>query len=245
MKKFFAIAVFAVLVVPYGVYASSISGVTTQGKDNFGVSLELDWSFERDLELDKIDLGLAVKDIQAKEHYTIPVKLSYGITDNVDIYGQVGYSDFSNEGNLPALGDFDADSDGSASYAIGAKGTFMATNGLLYGADAQYSWGKNDNKISVANGAVTDNGEVKNMQWHIAPYIGKQFEQSVAYIGVRYSDAKYEHEFDALGSIDFEAKDNVGVFFGFDYETDETSAVNIEVRLVDETAVTIGATKKF
>ncbi|MBN1521116.1 MAG: hypothetical protein JW928_01180 [Candidatus Aureabacteria bacterium] len=243
MKKFFYTAFISLVIIPVSLHAGSIGGVTTQGEGKWGVGAEIDWNFESDLELDKIDLGLAVEDVEAEDQYNIAIKGVYGLTNNIDIYAKLGYMDFSNTGNLPALGNFDADADADFSYAIGAKGAFPADYGIVYGADFQYQWSKNDIDISVA--AISDQGEVDFKKWHVAPFIAKPMETMTPYAGFKYTQAKYEHDFDTLGAIEFENEDEWGLFLGSDIMVDERTTANVELRLLDETAITAGLTYKY
>lgn len=232
-------------IISANLQAGSVGGFATQGKGNIGVSLEIDYIFEKNLELDGIDLGLAVIDVEAKDHLNVPVKVAFGLTDSFDLYGKLAYSDFDNEGMLPALGGFVAESDPAAAYSIGVKGVHKAENNILYGIDLQYSYSENDNEISIAGGAVTDTGEVEYNAFHVASFIGYQTGQFIPYAGLRYSEATYEHDFATLGRIDFEADDNIGVFAGTDFLSTDDVTLNIEARFIDATALTISALRKF
>jgi len=93
-------------------------------------------------------------------------------------------------------------------------------------------------------------------EWQAALYVTKNLDGVTPYGGVKYSDARIKHDIygrEMSGDIhnfhqgiDVEAKDNVGLFVGADFEVIPGRLnVSVEGRFIDETAATIGVEYRF
>jgi len=139
-------------------------------------------------------------------------------------------------------------------YGFGLKKVLPLEDDWLVGIDASYTSHKNDysERMSyvlsgdfAATVATTWNGEMTLQEWQIAPYIAKEIENFVPYLGIKYSDFELEQEYDSGGSYSFDADDNLGIFIGTDYKTNDSWVMNLELRLIDETAVSISGIYSF
>jgi opacity protein-like surface antigen len=237
------------------VYAASIGGAETQGQGKFGVALDTEYVFERDLKDNgsDVDPGEEFKSIDLEELYRIMVKTSYGLLDNLDVYVKLGVADIEVSRVIYQNGAYDSTSDafgrGNFAYGFGLKGNYELTEEWILGCDLQYVRHKNEFswKTTNASGNVDSGvGDKKAtiQEWHVAPYVAYRLDNFTPYLGLKYSDIRFEGTVGGYTSK-YKADDNVGVFVGTDYEIGENLTLNLEGRFVDETALSFAATYKF
>ena len=254
MKKTFIFMLAILIILPFSLHAASISGVTTQGQGKYSIGLDFDWVFKRDMELDSADALFPnedLKDTEIGSHYLVSGKASFGIADNVDIYIKLGIADYEFDTEVTQdgvqIGKGNVDADTAFAYGIGVKGAFPLQDDLVIGADIQYVRHDNDIDASGTGGGITVEvtGDSQVTAWHIAPFIAKKMENMVPYIGVKYSDLKVDFSNTSFGGGEIKAKDKLGVFLGSDFIVDENTVVNIELRFLDETALTLSCSYSF
>ncbi|MEK6732843.1 MAG: hypothetical protein AABY55_04380 [Candidatus Omnitrophota bacterium] len=135
--------------------------------------------------------------------------------------------------------------------------------GLRLTGDAQYRITEPDtNKITVNSSSVKDAGKFRVDEWQAGLFLSKKFEiplkfQSiyiVPYTGIVYSDSNVDVSFkdpNAPGAdyslFDANNKKLYGYVLGFDIVPSLKSAFiySMELRLVDEIALSLGGTMKF
>lgn len=272
MKKLLVLGLLISLCLPAASYASSIGGAETQGQGKFGIGLDQEFIFDRDMKLkseEGLDPGDANEGMKSEidNMYRTMVKASYGVLDNLDIYVKLGTADFKSKNNCThteADGDWEKQNDkikgdNTFAYGFGAKGTYNLKDDWILGCDIQYLRHKNDFKGTRhygENGQGWDpddedsiKGDVTFQEWHIAPYIATKIANFVPYLGIKYSDLrlkqKTEFEDENVEKRKLKANDNFGVFVGTDYKIADNWKLNLEGRFVDETAMSVGATYKF
>lgn len=262
MKRIILLSLITLLCLPLASYASSIGGAETQGQGKFGIGLDQELVFDRDMELKSIDPSYPDETVEAKPEidsmYRTMVKASYGVLDNLDIYVKLGTADFKGEMPWTWTDPFGSETgiaklkgDNAFAYGFGAKGTYNLKNDWIIGCDAQYLRHKNDYKGIYSGdwGEETFKGDITFQEWQVAPYIAKKIGNFVPYLGVKYSDlrqkVKVTWEDDEVETRKIEADDNVGVFVGTDYKIADNWKLNLEGRFVDETAISFGATYRF
>jgi outer membrane protein W len=256
VRKLIALSLVTFLCLPLAVYAASIGGAETQGQGKFGIGLDQEFVFDRDLKFDKaswggLGPGETLK-IEIDRMYRTMVKASYGVLDNLDVYAKLGTADFKMTGVFTAPGEewHHVEKGRNAfAYGVGAKGTYNLNDNWLIGIDLQYLGHKNKYKASgynALNPAQTESWEGKATfrEWQVAPYIAKKIGNFVPYLGVKYSDLRIKDKTED-GWMKLKADDNVGVFLGTDYKLAENWKLNLEGRFVDETAMSLAATYKF
>lgn len=156
--------------------------------------------------------------------------------------------------------------DGEADFAWGggAKfGFYQFANGLKIMGDVQYltyrvSGNYTINGIDRATFETPASYDTKTKveEWQAALYVQQFFGPIGPYLGAKYSDLSLENEVNVSRRTGVpysyeertqaDAKKNVGVFLGADFNIlPNHLSVNAEVRLVDETAGTIGVNYKF
>ena len=261
MKKIILLGLAVFFCLPLAVYASSIGGAETQGQGKFGIGLDQEIVFNRDMKLKSIEPALEpgetleMKPEIDKMSRTM-VKTSYGVLDNLDVYVKLGIADFEDtnnytydDGSGPETGNIKNKGDNAFAYGIGAKGTYNLENDWIIGCDVQYLRHKNDYK-GVGDGGDSLKGDVTFQEWQVAPYIAKKIGNLVPYLGVKYSDLRTEYKLTLEGDDEVEtwkteADDNFGVFLGIDYKIADNWKLNFEGRFADETAISLGATYKF
>jgi hypothetical protein len=108
----------------------------------------------------------------------------------------------------------------------------------------------------IALDDFSSHAHIEVREWQAALYVTKNFDGITPYGGVKYSDARIKHDiygrerdgdiYSFHQGIDVEAKDNVGLFVGADFEVIPGRLnVSVEGRFFDETAATIGVEYRF
>ena len=180
-----------------------------------------------------------------------------GFEMNVD--GPIAYSGYP----APPIGTetfaakvkYEADSD--FVWALGFKLLFPLQNRWIIGADAQYLTHENDysGKQTVRfyddagvlmpayseDISIADAGTVTISEWHVAPFIAKDFRWVVPYVGFKYSELEINRE----GEDSVDARENIGIFAGANFKFTDRFYLNLEGRFLDETAATLAAMFNF
>lgn len=256
MKKLFFLSLIALICLPAAVYAASIGGADTQGQGKFGISLDQEVVFDKDLEISETSFTLGpneeIKDVVIDKMYRTMVKTSYGLSDDFDIYLKLGIADLDAEENFYFNGECVAEGEhigrNAFAYGFGFKGKHDLANDYLMGVDLQ--WLRHKNKYThtwVIIGGIeeTYTGKATIEEWHIAPYVAKRIENYIPYIGVKYSDLKAKLKDNTGDQVELEADNNFGVFLGTDYTIDDNWSLNFETRFIDETAISFGGAYRF
>ena len=160
-------------------------------------------------------------------------------------------------------------------WGIGAKiKIFETPGGLRFLGDAQYlsykvdgdfkTGGQDEEQNTLENlrsfdpdATFSADSQVEIKEWQVALYVNQTFGNFSPYAGVKYSECDIDFEFKGSGQVfgnsysqkiegDAEADDNFGIFLGTDiYVIPDQLSINIEARLIDETAGTLGLTYSF
>jgi hypothetical protein len=163
-------------------------------------------------------------------------RLSYGLTENVEIYGRLGGASFD------IVDDVDVNAteqtfEGSGEFAWGG-----GIAGILYDAG---TWNIAGNANYLAHSshtgtitpAGTTNNDIDFSEWNLGLQIQGKYDQFLPYLGVKYSDATIEYN--RLGGAavaDEESDNNVGVYVGAGIDLAPQWSAYIEGRFVDETS---------
>ena len=259
MKKIILLGLVLFLSLPVVAEATSIGGAETQGQERLAVGMDVAFLLDKDLKFKSATGLLAtqeIKNVETDKGYQVMLKTSYGLLDNLDAYIKLGLADFEAEDDNYMLGikwaDDIIDSSTDFAYGFGLKGKYELEEDWWVGCDLQYLRSKHEAKVTqdyVFGSTSTKYKSFVVQEWHIAPYIAKRINNFAPYFGVRYSDMrlKMKNPDAALWLDDYklEADDNVGVFLGTDYEIDDNLVLNLEVRFIDEMALSFGADYKF
>ena len=231
IKKLLVLSLAIFLCLPVVIYAASIGGAETQGKEKVGVGIDQEFVFGRDLKYQSGLEGLG-NEIEIKNISRTMAKISYGLLDNLDIYTKLGTADVKIKG--PA---FTAKTDNAFVWAIGAKGTYELTKDWFLGANVEYLRHRHSANFNF-NGNDWD-GKLLFQEWQVAPYIAKKIGNFTPYLGGSYSDLRVK------GDVKLKADDNFGMFVGSSYKINDRLFLNMEGRFINERAISFGATYKF
>jgi opacity protein-like surface antigen len=259
MKKIVFLALMVLFCSPLGAYAAGIGDPETQGQFKFGIGIDQEYVFKRDLEFKSssptLFPGLGITNIEVKKMYRSMIKGSFGLFDFLDIYVKLGAADYKFKSDIEYLGaiveDFKYNTKWAFAYGGGLKGAYAFKNGLLIGGDLQYL--RHKNKIrglytDPATGAdiLSITGKATFQEWQVAPYVGIKIGNFTPYLGAKYSDVRIKAKHDEEGyTLKYKADDNVGAFVGISYKIMEKLKLNLEGRFIDETALSFGLTYKF
>jgi len=223
-------------------------------------SLDLEFVFDKDLHATSEVTRAEV------EGSWYMVKLGTTIFNRIEPYVKIGTSSFKVNWTQNSTTDINIESDSGFAWGGGLKGVIWEFEdlGLRFTGDVQYRTAQLDiSDITLGGSSITDSGadfEIKEWQASIA--MSKKFElplrwQSVyivPYTGVSLSDSTVDAKFtdtnDPGADRDlFNANNDsiYGVFLGCDIMPSLASlfAYSIELRLVSETALTLGGAMKF
>ena len=256
MKKLIFLSLIALICLPAAAYAASIGGADTQGQGKFGISLDQEFVFDKDLEISGTSFTLApneeIKDVAIDKMYRTMVKTSYGLSDDFDIYLKLGIADLDAEENFYLDGECIAEGEhigrNALAYGFGFKGKHDLENNYLIGVDLQWLRHKNkySHKWNIIGGIEeTSTGKATIEEYHIAPYVAKRIENYIPYIGVKYSDLKAKLKDNEGDQVELEADNNFGIFIGTDYQVALNWSLNFETRFIDETAISFGGAYRF
>ena len=261
MKRLIFLSLAVFLCLPEAVYATSIGGPETQGKNKLGLGFDTAYVFNRDLSFKKSDnlpSTWQITDAEANKGYEETFKISYGLLEWLDVYARLGVTIYGAKANVYLSG-VNALSDKigvqpAFAWGFGVKGSYPVANNWLVGCDLQYFRSNHDAKeteyLTSGGGSVSTTYKSTLVQeWQVAPFIAYKIGSFVPYLGARYSDARINLKSPAdAGWTDnnkYAAKYNAGVFLGTDYKIGNHWKLNLEGRFVDETAFSAGATYRF
>ncbi|MGC1456388.1 MAG: hypothetical protein WA946_14480 [Nitrospirota bacterium] len=213
--------------------------------------------------------GDIIKDLKMESNRVLAKgTLGFHRDIDLDLFVKLGVADVMwKASHVTAAGPAqDLKFDGEADFAWGggAKfGFYRFSSGLKIMGDVQYLAYKVNGNYSV-NGidrAVFETPasyktKTRVEEWQGALYVQQFFGPIGPYLGAKYSDLRLENDVDVtrMTGVPFsyedimkaDAKKNVGVFLGADLNIlPNHLSVNVEVRLVDETAGSVGVNYKF
>ncbi len=128
----------------------------------------------------------------------------------------------------------------------------MSGDYLRYKVDGKYKVDGADLSDPSMLG-VPYKAETEIEEWQLALTAGYKMDKITPYGGLKYSDVSLETEVawdDPVGGPskveqEFDSDKNFGIFAGVDIDIIKNLGVNIEGRVIDETALTVGVKYKF
>jgi len=260
MRKLFTLVLIGLILSPACAWATSIGGPLTNGQGKVVLGGEFEYIFARKQKFDGSSVSnLSVSNPKIEQVIRPTGRLSYGITDNFDIYTRLGATDYEMWSTPTTVPNIYADDSNLSSkwgflYGGGVKAMFDFGNNCLVGIDGQYirhTANASQTTILLAGGTERITGDITTQEWHIAPYFGYRIDvpdmwEFVPYVGVKYSDLLTESKADVTGNtIKTRSKYLFGVFLGVECLVMENINVNFEGRFIDETALSCALKYKF
>lgn len=187
------------------------------------------WGVEFEASIDNRDMEAennAANQNEA-ENLNLLGRLSYGLTDRVEVGARLGVSDLDVDRRAGTTNNFT----GSSEFAWG-----IALGAILYDAG---TWNLAGNANYLAHDDHTTGGTtVDYSEWNIGAQIQGKYDMFYPYLGVKWSDATLEPtNGNALGTTsDFESENNVGVYVGAGWDLTPNWGGYVEGRFIDETS---------
>lgn len=257
-QKLVLLGLTVLLCSPLAAYAASIGDPQTQGQFKFGIGLDQEFMFKRDLKFKSSSVefpsGVEVTNSEIKNMYRTMIKGSFGIFDFLDVYVKLGTAKSKGKMDWEFEGvTFESDklkTKWGFAYGGGLKGAYTFKNGLIIGGDLQYLRHKRKADTTATDEATGEEEKFKVkttfQEWQVAPYVGMKFGNLTPYLGVKYSDVRVKIKDEEEGDwVKFKADKNVGPFVGINYKIIENLKLNLEGRFIDESALSLGLTYKF
>lgn len=180
--------------------------------------------------------------------------LTFNLVDRIELYGSAGATRFSSS-NIPfSETRNEYETHDQFSWGAGGRIIIFAWENLTLGANANYARAQPRLRWMTTNGAsVTPlrGSKIKFQEWQIGLGFTYQIELFYPYITARYANAtaRFRHlPEDFLPNIThFKAKNRrkFGMSLGCSLSNTSRFDVTVEVRLIDEEAVTLAGEIKF
>lgn len=164
-------------------------------------------------------------------------RLSYGLTDMVEISARLGVQEIDADFTAPTTGAFN----GSNEFVWG-----VGISGILYDAgtwnlagQANYLASSSHTGATTGNIVNNANNEIDYNAWVIGLQIQGKYDQFLPYLGVRYSNAEVEFKRWNNASVadrNYEAENNFGIYVGAGFDLTPQWSGYVEGRFIDETA---------
>lgn len=204
--------------------------------------------FKRELDEDEAKIDKSME-------YTS--KIAVNINKKVEVYGILGVADsfeLREDTKLISGSSSAIDLEPAFLYGCGAGIALFDTQlmgGILrIGVDGKYQRFKADidKFVQDSTSQTFSNDEVTSQEWQLALGVSYQYDKFVPYMGGKYSDVEIEEEV-TISNTEYTQKLNsdkiVGVFVGCDFIFSDNVKLNVEGRLIDETAVSLSGTIMF
>ncbi|MEA1936393.1 MAG: outer membrane beta-barrel protein [Thermodesulfobacteriota bacterium] len=229
-------------------FAGTLGEPKTVGKNKFRVGIDYQYIFDKDMEYKSgAKASDTISDVEIDYLHRAFAKFSYGIVDNVEIYGLLGVAD--GEVKLKSLDtdpggklyNCDFDTDSTFAYGAGFKFSYSYDENWVLGIDAHYIRHKGDYSGKCAAGGDTSlsTGDMTFQEWQVMPSVGYKISKFTPYLGFGYTDMRIKVEENGGNTTKYEADDNVGVVCGVAYEPYKNLSFGVEGRFVDETAMSV------
>ncbi|MBU4305369.1 MAG: hypothetical protein KJ893_07095 [Candidatus Omnitrophica bacterium] len=224
----------------------------------FSIGTEADYISERQLEAGNEETTL--------KGAWYAGKISYSWFDRVDTYVLLGAMDWSVREKLPSGTDIKYFTDMDFAWGYGTDILLLKTRrGFGLGVSGRYRQQRPDiNKIKINNviyNGLDGRANFKEWQAGVAVFVDmseftytSEAMRFIPYTGVKFSKLDVHTEAKISGTeykVDkAKAEDNVGLFIGFDLylsnvPKDEEIGLNVEARVMDETAFSAAVNYKF
>ncbi len=238
------------------------NGAGVQGEyGKMSLGFEYDSESERDMQFDSgiilegggtepfLALGNSITG-GSFESSRIMLRGSFGLTDWMDAFVQLGFADadFSYqviELGVPEAISFSGDSD--LAYGLGLKAAIANVEGYQVYSNLHLFQ-------SEVEGAYTEDGvllgtaEATVQEVQLALFAAKTFDMWTPYGGLKFSELNVEIDRSLLADTfheEHKADGNIGLFVGTDVVLKPGLSANIEFRFVDESALSLGLNWTF
>jgi len=207
----------------------------------------VDIVFERELDLSN--------DNAKMEGQWYLAKASVNLIEKIDVYGLLGTAKLKLKDWTAS--NYDMESDYALAWGGGVKVLLYETeeygDGILrIGVDGNYrQYEPGIEKVEQSGTEISNvsEKEFEYREWGVGLGLSYTLDQLTPYVGVKYSDCETRMRL-KFGNTDItkktaNSKEVVGVFVGADYLFAENIALNLEGRLIDETALNVGLKINF
>jgi hypothetical protein len=190
-------------------------------------------------------------------------KLGITFFNRIEPYVKFGMSNLEARWKQHNSQKIEVDTKDGFAWGGGLKANLMEICGIRLTGDWQYRTTEPDtSKITINSSSISDMGKFKVDEWQIGLFLSKKFEiplkldsiYTVPYTGIVYSDSNADVSFKEPSNpaadyslFDANNKKLYGFVLGCDImpRLNSTFIYSIELRLVDEIALSLGGTMKF
>ncbi len=181
--------------------------------------------------------------------------LTLNVLDRIDVYSLFGSSrtnadwrfttDVTHRAEVETLYDF--------IWGVGARGILWGNEAMCLGLGGRYEQSHYDSLWMTIDGDVqlADGAYLHWREWQIDLDFSYKIDIFTPYIGLKYSNARTKISGDVPISNNgseinqFENRNPVGIFIGCSLSSGKYFMLNVEGRLIDESAVTISGDLRF
>jgi hypothetical protein len=162
----------------------------------------------------------------------ILVKGTYGI-EPINIYAKLGVANVEVD---------DADGDYGLAFGFGIKATVHETPNAKVGIGLQYLSFESEDTVNGVDYEADVSSEIDIFAG--VSYLGLQ-NNITPYGGLVISMIDGDLEVEGWGSADFEEDDTLGIFAGIDFDASDQFKAGVELRLINETSITLKVSYLF
>ncbi len=163
--------------------------------------------------------------------------LSYGIFDRLCFDGKIGTGDIRGDKTSNINLDYNASWGGGYGFRVKAYEDEIKKIKIIYGVHHISIHPSSEEVNSVKYKSILDDNQIDAI-------ISKEYDFGIPYIGCKVSKSRLLRR-DNSESSSMHSKVKAGLVLGYDVKTNEDTYLNIETRLIDETAFNVGISRIF
>lgn len=261
MKRFLALFVFSLI----SAFAAPVGNPASPEWIEKGFFIPEDWwwnvrigyegDFVSDGKMEQYSEGYGRVDSYEQE--TNSGTVTFNFWDRVDLFAVLGSTRenadwrFVNSGNVYRI---EMETNYDFLWGLGIRGILYVDEGIVVGMGGRYERTSSTPSWLTSNGVPQSvaHSELTWREWQINADVSYQIDIFNPYLGVKYSNARAELSGFAeaisekgVGSNHFKNRVPIGVFIGCGLSSSKYFLLNVEGRLIDETAITVSGDIRF
>lgn len=163
--------------------------------------------------------------------------LSYGIFDRLCFDGKIGIGEIRGDKTNNINLDYDLGWGGGYGFRVKAYENEMNKIKIICGVHHISIHPTSEEVNSVKYKSILDDNQIDTI-------VSKEYDFGIPYVGCKVSKSRLLRR-DNSESSSMHSRVKVGLILGYDLKTGENAYLNIETRLIDETAFNIGISRMF
>lgn len=177
-----------------------------------------------------------------------------GCNDRVEVYGSFGATDAEITQHPFSDVHLKYKTDNRFAWTVGGRAILAYWGDTQFGVDAKYyQFNPQISKLILNGQSINPDGaNYHYREWQVGLAVSHRLKWFIPYIGLKYSDVRAKfHHLKAIETVfpkkHFTMKNKypIGLFLGFGVSPTQAFNINAEVRVFDETAITLSGDIRF